>query len=174
MLFVILCARARAAGDRNTPAPDVPELLPLAQYAGNWEIEMTIKNMEHPEGVKTTGTAVGEWIHGGRYLRQSWTVNAAEGIPAFNGSSIRTYDPRKQTYRTWGFDSSGNTEESQGSWDPKARRLTWKVSENAAGGVTITTSTFTEDGTETWSILAKDGNGETLADVSGKGTRRKD
>jgi hypothetical protein len=70
--------------------------------------------------------------------------------------------------------SSGNTEESQGSWDPKTRTLTWKVPENAAGGITITTSTYTEDGKETWSILAKDGNGETLADVSGKSTRRKE
>jgi hypothetical protein len=173
MLLVLLCARVRAADEQNTPATDVPELQPLAHYAGNWEIEMTIKNMEHPDGVKTTGTAVGEWIHGGRYLRQTWSVNAADGIPAFNGSSIRTYDPRKQTYRTWSFDSSGNTEESQGSWDPKARTLTWKVPENANGGITTSTSTFPGDGKETWSILAKDANGETLADVIGKGIRRK-
>jgi hypothetical protein len=171
---VLLCASACAADDQQKPAPDVPELLPLGQYAGNWEIEMTIKNSEHPQGVKTTGTAIGEWIHGGRYLRQTWSVNAADGIPAVNGSSIRTYDPRKQAYRTWSFDSSGNTEESEGTWDPKARALTWKVPENAAGGTTITTSTFPEDGQETWSILAKDGNGETLVDVSGKGTRRKE
>jgi hypothetical protein len=173
LLLVLLCARARAADDQNTPAPDVPELVPLGHYAGNWEIEMTIKNSEHPDGVKTTGTAVGEWIHGGRYLRQTWTVKAADGIPDVNGSSIRTYDPRKQTYRTWSFDSSGNSEESAGTWDPKTRTLTWKVPENAAGGTTITTSTFSEDGKETWSIVATDGNGETLADVSGKGTRRK-
>jgi hypothetical protein len=174
VLLMLLCARARVADGQNAPAPDVPELLPLGQYAGNWEIEMTIKNSEHPQGVKTTGTAVGEWIHGGRYLRQTWSVNAAGGIPDVNGSSIRTYDPRKRTYRTWSFDSSGTSEESEGSWDPKTRTLTWKVPENAAGGVTITKSTFREDGKETWSIVAKVGNGETLVDVSGEGTRRKE
>jgi len=175
MVFsVLLCASARAADDQQKPATDVPELQPLSQYAGNWEIELTIKNTEHPQGVKTTGSSVGEWIHGGRFLRQTWSVNAADGIPAFNGSSIRTYDPRKKTYRTWSFDSAGDTEESQGAWDPKARTLTWKVRENNSGGMTTITSTFPEDGKETWSILAKDGNGEVLADVSGNGTRRKE
>jgi hypothetical protein len=46
--------------------------------------------------------------------------------------------------------------------------------ENTAGGVTISTATFPEDGKETWSILAKVGNGETLADVSGEGSRREE
>jgi len=173
-LVVFPCALTRAADDRQKPATDVPELQPLSQYAGNWEIELTIKNAEHPQGVKTTGSSVGEWIHGGRFLRQTWSVNAADGVPAFNGSSIRTYDPRKKTYRTWSFDSAGETEESLGAWDPKARTLTWKVRENNSGGTTIITSTFPEDGKESWSILAKDGDGEVLADVSGKGTRRKE
>jgi hypothetical protein len=172
VLLLLPCAIARAADDRQQPATDVPELQPLSQYVGNWEIELTIKNTEQPQGVKTTGSCVGEWIHGGRFLRQTWSVNAADGIPAFNGSSIRTYDPRQQTYRTWSFDSSGSTEESQGTWDPKARTLTWKVRENTSGGVTTTTSNFSEEGKESWTILVKDGDGEVLADVSGKGTRR--
>jgi hypothetical protein len=155
-LLVLLSTHARAANDRQKPATDVPQLQPLSQYAGNWEIELTIKNAEHPQGVKTTGSSVGEWIHGGRFLRQTWSVNAADGVPAFNGSSIRTYDPRKNTYRTWSFDSAGETEESLGAWDPKARTLTWKVRENNSGGTTINTSTFPEDGKESWSILAKD------------------
>jgi hypothetical protein len=174
VLSVLLCASARAADDQQKPATDVPELQPLSQYAGKWEIELTIKNSEHPQGVKTTGSSVGEWIHGGRFLRQTWSVNAADGLPAFSGSSIRTYDLRKKTYRTFSFDSAGDTEESQGAWDPKARRLTWKVRENTSGGMTTITSTFPEDGKETWSILAKDSNGEVLADVSGQGTRRKE
>jgi hypothetical protein len=124
--------------------------------------------------VKTTGSAAGEWIHDGRFLRQTWSVNAAEGLPAFNGSSIRTYDPRTKTYRTWSFDSGGNTEESQGTWDPKTRTLVWKVRENLSGGITTSTSTFPEEGKETWSLLIKDGDGEVLADVNGTGTRRKE
>jgi len=172
--LVLLCTRVRAADDRQNPATDVPELQPLSQYAGNWDIELTIKNSEHPQGVKTTGSSVGEWIHGGRFLRQTWSVKAADGIPAFNGSSIRTYDPRKKSYRTWSFDSAGDTEESLGAWDPKARTLTWKVRANNNGGMTTTTSTFPEDGKESWSILVKDGVGEVLADVSGKGNRRKE
>jgi hypothetical protein len=172
VLTVLTCATARAADDQQEPATDVPELQPLSQYAGNWQVELTIKNMEHPDGVKTTGSSVGEWIHGGRFLRQTWSVNAADGIPAFNGSSIRTYDPRKMTYRTWSFDSTGNAEESQGLWDPQKRTLTWKILENNSGGMTIVTSTFAQDGMETWSILAKDSNGTVLADVNGKATRR--
>jgi hypothetical protein len=76
------------------------------------------------------------------------------------------------TYRTWSFDSTGNAEESQGLWDPQKRTLTWKILENNSGGMTIVTSTFAQDGMETWSILAKDSNGTVLADVNGKATRR--
>ena len=174
VLSVLLSAGARAADYQQKPATDVLELQPLSQYAGNWETELTIKNTENPQGVKTTGSSVGEWIHGGRFLRQTWSVNAADGVLAFNGSSIRTYDPRKKSYRTWNFDSTGNTEESQGAWNPKERTLTWKVAENNSGGITIIKSTFPEDGKESWSILVKDGDGEIVADVSGKSTRRKE
>ena len=174
VLSVLLCASSHAADDQQKPASDIPELEPLSQYAGNWEMELTIKNSEHPQGVKTTGTAVGEWIHGGRFLRQTWNVNAANGLPDFNGSSIRTYDPRTRTYRTWSFDSAGDTAESQGEWDAKARTLTWKIRENNSGGMTISTSTFPEDGQESWTMVVKGPNGEVLADVTGKGTRRKE
>ncbi len=174
VLLLLPCAIARAADEQQQPAVDVPELQPLSHYAGNWEMELTIKSVALPEGAKATGSSVGEWIHGGRYLRQTWTVNAADGIPAFSGFSIRTYDPRSRSYRTWGFDSTGNTEESQGTWDAKASTFTWKVRENPSGGETVTTSNFSEDGTESWTILMKDGDGQVLADVNGKGTRRKE
>jgi Protein of unknown function (DUF1579) len=173
-LLSLLGTIAHAADEQQQPAADVPELQPLSHYAGNWEMELTIKSVALPQGAKTTGSSVGEWIHGGRYLRQSWTVNAADGVPEFSGFSIRTYDPRRQSYRTWGFDSAGNTEESQGTWDPKARTFTWTVRENIGGGETVTTSNFSEDGTEIWTILMKDGDGQVLADVSGKGTREKE
>jgi hypothetical protein len=48
-------------------------------------------------------------------------VNAKNGVRAFNGSSIRSFDPRKKAYRTWSFDSAGDTEESQGAWNAKTR-----------------------------------------------------
>jgi len=172
-LLTLFCGHAHAADYRQRPATDVPELDPLDYYGGNWDIELTIKNSEHPEGVQTTGSSVGEWIHDGRYLRQTWSVNAKNGVRAFNGSSIRTFDPRKKAYRTWSFDSAGNTEESQGAWNIKTRTLRWTVRQNSDGGTTIITSTFPEDGRETWSIVMKDGDGKIMADVSGTGARRK-
>ena len=169
---LFLCGLAAAAGDPQKPARDVPELAALSQYVGNWDIDVTIKNSEHPQGAQTKGSSVGEWIHDGRFLRQTWSLAENNGLPAMNGSIIRTYDPRKMTYRSWTFDSAGFTEESQGTWNAESRTMKWIVRDNLSGGSTVSESTFPEEGRETWSVVVKDDDGEIVADVQGKSTRK--
>jgi hypothetical protein len=172
VLSLLLCAFTFAADDGENPAADVPELEPLGNFAGKWDVQSTIKNPEHPEAFPATGSSAAKWIHNGRYLRQTWSIDASQDLPAFNGSNIWTYDPRKKVYRGWSFDSNGTSEESEGTWDPKSRTLKMTVKKNAMGGTSVVTSTFPEDGKETWSIVMKNSEGKVVVDVSGTSTRR--
>ena len=173
-LVMLMCGFARSADDPSGPAKDIPELKVLSQYAGNWDGEMTVKpNPNQPKGAQTTGPAVGEWIHDGRFLRQTWSSKASGAFPAMNGSTIMTYDPHKKTYRSWSFNSGGQMGESQGTWDAKTRTLTWTMRDDGGGGASVTKATFPEIGIESWSIIVKDRDGQVVADLSGKNTRRK-
>jgi hypothetical protein len=172
VLVLIMLATARAAEVQQKPAADVPELEPLGNYVGVWVTEATIKNSDHPEGIPSKGTATAEWIHNGRYVRQTWSVEASNDLPSFNGSSIYTYDAQKKAYRCWGFDSNGISSEGEGTWDPKTRTFKWTVKQNFFGGTSTTTSTTAKDGEETWSIVIKDNSGKVAIDVAGKNTRR--
>ena len=171
-LALIFAPFASAADEATEPAANIPELKPLDGYAGTWDITITIKNPDQAEGVERTGKSVGKWLHNGRFLHQSWTINEADDFPGANGSIMRTYDPRGNRYRSWHFDSAGMAEESEGSWDEETRTMTFTARENLAGGTTINKSTFHDDGRETWSILIKDRDGSTLAEVQGESVRR--
>ena len=104
-----------AAEPPGGPAPDVPELKALANYAGKWATEATYKAAGQPL-FTVKGQTVGEWIHDGNFLRQTWNVAGGKDQPGLNGSTIATYDSRKKTYRSWLFTSTGAfTEATVGS-----------------------------------------------------------
>jgi hypothetical protein len=166
------CAAAEPVATRG-PSADVPELQPLNLWAGTWDSELTVKpNADLPKGGKAKGTATAEWIHDGRFLRQTWAMDSADGIPKMNGSTLMTYDTRKKTYRSWSFFSTGVASEAEGVWDAKARKMTWTSRDAESGQTTVTTATFGADGSETWSIVAKDRDGKVVNEVNGKNTRR--
>jgi hypothetical protein len=157
------------------PAGDVPELQPLNHWAGRWDTAMTIKpNADLPSGASVKGTATGEWIHGGRFLRQTWAVTPGAGFPPLSGSTVMTYDPRQRAYRSWSFISTGFALENRGTWDAKARTMTWTGQDTQSGRTMITRATFADGGTETWSIVEKDKDGQVVSESTGRNTRRKD
>jgi hypothetical protein len=164
---------AWSAEEPQGPARDVPELQVLNHWAGTWGTELTTKpNADLPNGAKAKGRATGEWVHGGRFLRQTWAMEESQGIPKLSGSTMMTYDPRKKVYRSWSFFSNGYTSESQGVWDPKSRTLTSTSRDAESGRTTTTKATFAEDSTETWSIVEKDRDGKIGSETTGKNTRR--
>jgi hypothetical protein len=169
--LLVCCALLRFAVAQSGPSSEKAELKALDGYAGTWEIELTIKYADQPEAIKRSGRCIGEWIHNGHFMRQTWTVDASGDMPEVTGSSIRTYDDRQKAYRTWSFDSSGTVEESQGTWDDEARTITWTARENTLGGQTVTQSKFSDDH-ESWSIVVKDGDGQVVAEFNGKSVRR--
>jgi hypothetical protein len=162
------------AADPAGPAPDVPELKALSHWAGQWSTKMTVKpNRDLPNGAGGTGTAVGEWVHAGRFLRQTWSLDSTTGLPKMSGSTMMTYDPQRKAYRSWSFFSTGAVSEATGTWDANTRTMTWTARDGDL--TTVTTAAFTADGrNETWSIVTKDRAGNVVGDTSGTNTRKKE
>lgn len=163
---------ARSAERPLGPAKDIPELTVLNQFAGEWNDEVTVKSADDAEGTKTKGTATGEWILDGRFLQQTWSVEAAGAFPGVKGTTIRSYDPERKEYRSWTFHSSGYTQTDSGEWDEQARTFTWTARDRDRDLTTTTKSSFPEDGQEQWSVVTKDADGRIVVEVSGTSTRR--
>jgi hypothetical protein len=166
---------ASAADPPAGPARDVPELQALHHWAGNWNAESTTKpTADIPKGARAKGTARGEWVLEGRYLQQTWIIEAGPGMPGMSGRTLMTYDPRKKTYRNWTFVSNGFTSEAEGVWNARTRTMTWTSRDAESGNTTITTASIPEEGIETWSIVTRDRENKVLAETTGKNTRRKE
>jgi hypothetical protein len=156
------------------PSKEVPELQILNHWVGKWDVDLTVKpNADLPKGRHAQGTAKAEWVLMGRFLQQTGTLEASDGLPAIQVHSLMTYDPGKKVYRTWMFFSTGFVSESEGTWDEKTRTLT-STGRNAESGITTTTkASFAEDGSESWSMISKNGDGKVVAETNGKNTPRK-
>jgi Protein of unknown function (DUF1579) len=163
----------RAQEPVSGPSREIPELAVLSAYVGKWDDRCEIKRIEGvSEGGTRKGAASAEWVLGGRFVRQTWMLEAAGRDPQLSGSWMMTYDPAKRTYRSWLFVSNGSTSESEGSYDAKTKTFTWKA-RDADGVRTVTKSSFAEDGAENWAITVTEANVRVLADMKGKNIRRK-
>jgi Protein of unknown function (DUF1579) len=153
------------------PAKNIPELAPLNRYAGSWDTNMTTNEGAIRE-LKRVGGVNGVWIHGGRFLAQTWSTEGQAGQVKVSGSSIYTYDPAKKTYKVWQFASNGHTADGEGTWDAKTKTLTWSVRETDPGITSVIKAHFLDDNTEDWTITTKDADGKVLSESSGKNTRK--
>lgn len=170
----LVCAAALLvavpAGAADGPAADVPELKELSRFAGTWDSTMTVKDAAG-KATTVTGTTTAEWVHGGRFLRQTWANKGGGGLPAMDGSAMYTYDASAKVYRAWMFNSAGPAAEAEGTWDAKANTFTWA----SKGGPVSTTLTaaFKADGSEAWKMVVKDKDGKVLEEAGGTNTPRK-
>jgi hypothetical protein len=172
-IAALVVGQGQAQEPTTGPCREVPELAALSGFVGKWDCRSQLKPLEGvTEGGTRTGTAEAEWIHGGRFLRQTWTIEPAGTEPGLSGSAIMTYDPAKKAYRSWHFISNGGTRESPGTYDEKTKTMTW-TARDANGIHIVTKSTFAEDGSENWTITVTDAKGKVVEDMKGKNTRRK-
>jgi hypothetical protein len=173
-LAVLAPAPARAQEPGSGPSAEVPELAALSGFVGRWDTRSEARRIEGvAEAGSFRGTAEASWIHGGRFVRQTWAITEGGAAAGFNGSSIMTYDPARKAYRVWSFMSNGTVGEGEGTYDAKAKAFRWKT-RDSAGMQTTTQTSFATDGEENWSIVITDGDGRVVADMKGTNTRRKD
>lgn len=144
--------RTGTAEDKAGPNSEVPELNELKVYAGKFKIEVM-------EPVQLTGTAEGEWIHDGRFIKQSFKLEGLPNNQVLTGTHLFTFDTRKKAYRCWRYYSNGFIYEAQGAWDEKEKTMTWTGPDADTAGTMRMTSTFDKDGNQTWKLTKEDPNG---------------
>ena len=148
------------------PAKDVPELEALSNYIGTWDVVITSEDSPFTKGESTT-----KWILDGRFVEQSGHIASDDGATTLKITTLMTYDRNEKAYRMWSFLSNGETSESTGKWDAKNRTMT--SIRRGGGSTTTTTARFGENGTEEWTMVTKDQNGEVVIKFGGKNTRHK-
>jgi len=147
------------------PAPEVPELQFLDQYAGQWEDEIAGR----PD-MKRTET--GEWVLQGRFLRQSWSTESNDGAPPAHGITFMTFDTEQKTFRSWAFLATGSVIENEGVWDSITRTFTWGHRLRETSETVITKASFVDPATQSWSIVKTDMHGKVVREVAGRNIRR--
>jgi hypothetical protein len=162
---VLSCQVQADADVAEGPAPEVPELQVLQHYGGQWEDEISGK-----PGMRRIET--GEWILHGRFLRQSWSMEAGEDVPPASGLTLMTFDSERRAYRSWSFLATGSVIENEGVWDAITKTFTWghRLSETAE--TVVTKATFLDEATQSWSIVKTDGHGKVTREVSGRSCRK--
>lgn len=160
IVAVYLSSHVFADDQPQRPSRDIPELAALQNLIGTFDTVVATPT-------RARGAPKGEWVHGGRFLRQTWTREAVDDAPGMNGTVIMTYDPLANVYRQWSFDSTGTVFESEGAWDPKTWTMTWTGS-GAFETSHVWTMAFDKRLAHKWRIQIKDKNGETVYQSSGK------
>ena len=120
------------------PASDVPELMVLKQFVGNWE-------GKDPDGQKTVSET--EWTLNGRFIKQEYSTGEKT-----KGMIMRGYSLNENKYVMTIFDSSGTAITMSGVWNPETKTLT--CSGDLADGIKMTVkSSFPNPDIEAYKII---------------------
>jgi hypothetical protein len=147
------------------PSPEVPELKLLDHYAGQWEDEIAGRPDMHR-------TELGEWILGGRFLRQSWSSESTNETPSAHGLTLMTFDTTAKVFRSWAFLATGAVIENEGVWDAITKTFTWGHRLLDTAETVITKASFADGAAQTWSIVKTDDHGHVVREVAGRSLRR--
>lgn len=101
------------------PPMPTAELAKLDVFLGLWSGDLVMNFPGMPPGGKITSTVVYKKALNGMYIMGNHKSSWGEGDKktTFEGLSMWTYDPMKQTYQQWWFDSMApKGEDSQGNW----------------------------------------------------------
>jgi len=152
-----------------TAADSPPPQMEIFQaMIGNWEDEVVSKPAEWtPNETRTTTSSRVTAILNGHVVQSS--VYDAAG--QMSGIHLFKYDPEKQAYRQWYFDSRGGTVEATGQWDAASKTLT--LTSEAHGITGVMTLRFVNHNAMEWSLLSKDKSGTIYLNMQGKATRQK-
>lgn len=145
-------------------APANAEQKVLDRWLGNWQT--TYKQLK-PEEKSGTAETLTTRVIGGQFVQEA----AAHSDKSFSRSTI-TYDAEKKTYRSWWFSSTGQTDESTGTWDADKKTMTWH-STTIGDAKTTVKQHFKDDDTIEFDVVAKDRAGRVVFHMEGKNVRVK-
>ena len=146
---------------------DDSQLQVLSHFVGTWDVVATADGNPTARGRYTA-----DWILDKRFLQTTGFVNTADGSNDFEILSLSTYDAVKQIYRWWTFMSTGQMEESEGTWNAHTKTMT-RIT-RYGDIVQTATSHFAKPGLEQWTIVNSDRNQAVVSEMSGTNTRIQD
>lgn len=159
---------------QERPSKEIPQLLVLDRFVGSWDVEISVKPGQLVRGgAKARGTTVNAWSTNGTVLHQAWSIVSSDGKPLFTGKTELTYDPQRKVYRNSTTLTQGAPSTSDGVWDERSGALVWTGRDPKTKSTTVSRSTATRDGVETWTMVISDANGRAVFECSGTNTRRR-
>lgn len=156
LLAVCLLAGIISPRTIRAEEPALPELKPLDRFVGSWKTTT--------EGADLTGKAKTQWVLGGRFVQQKYSLSDGS-----EGMNLRGYDPKSKKHVMFTFDSRGTMLKQEGTWDKATNTLT--VEGDAGNVVVVTKAHFPDKDTEEWSITVQDKDGKVLQTFKGKNVR---
>jgi hypothetical protein len=104
-------------------APSKGQLTPvLERRLGEWESALVAKTRGGPETKVEGRSSIGKAYDGTFLLTHS--DNNREGGELYE---LATFDPDRKAYRMWTYTAQGSIFEWDGTWDEKARVMTWNA-----------------------------------------------
>lgn len=117
-------------------------------------------------GDESTIETTCKWTKNGNFLTRSFKV-VAEGHIDLEGTQVIGWDPISGSIRSWVFDSDGGF--GEGSWRRNGNRWEIDSTQTLADGSIATSMNifrYVDDHTFTWRSIAREINGEAVADIS--------
>ncbi len=148
------------SGDRSA------EQKRLDRFLGTWKTEYRLPKAEWtPEEKSGSATMVFTCELGGQMVRER--TKHADGT---ENTFLTMFDPQQMQYRAWWFSSTGQFNNSTGSWDDAAKAFTWKLS--GPDGLTSTAQHRFVGEKLDWTVLVE--NSEKIAMYRAEGTSVRD
>jgi len=141
-----------------------PQLEPLGHYVGEWKFDGNLNGNPFLKG-----TAESKFILDGSFLQQHLDLRSPNGDDILKLMFLRTWDAKRQQYRSWSFAPGGDSLEWTGSWDADSRTMSWKA-ERDQDSYTLT-SEFKTGGQEAWSLITLDEFGQQKFAATGTNVR---
>jgi hypothetical protein len=167
LVVVALVTLGLALGATALTRAQAPENQILGRWAGTWKTDVVNKPAEgNPKETRTTGLITARPILGGTVVEEAGT--ATPGGVEYR--ALWGYDPQRQVYRSWFFDSLGTRTSHEGRWDEETSTMHWKA-DLGDGKTSEATHHFIDKDTYEWTLVVKDKAGKVYADARGKHTR---
>ena len=91
-----------------------------------------------------------------------------------SGVNIHERFPFAKVYRFWSFVSNGSVSENEGTWDAKTKTMTSVTRPDEDGVRATVTADFSTPGTEKWKFVFADRTGNTVGELLGDNTLRRE
>ncbi len=144
------------------------ELKQLDRFLGTWKTEYRLPKAEWtPEEKSGSATMVFTRELGGQMVRER--TKHADGT---ENTFLMLFDSDRKQYRAWWFSSTGQFNNSTGSWDEVAKAFTWKLTD-ADGLASMAQHRFVNDKLD-WTVLVENPQKVAMFRMEGTSIRVKD